>query len=57
MTKKKYVAPGILLFISGGDPGGELSAYNPDTDPSLGAKEGGFDDFDDYNENEFTMDW
>ena len=47
----------MLLQAPGGDPGGELSAYDPSKDPSLGAKEGGFDDFEDFNDDEFTMQW
>lgn len=58
MAKKTYVSPGIMLLQApGGDPGGELSAYDPSKDPSLGAKEGGFDDFEDFNDDEFTMQW
>lgn len=58
MAKKTYVSPGIMLLAAiGGDPGAETSRYNPGKDPSVGAKPGQFDDFDDFNDDEFTMQW
>ncbi len=58
MAKKTYVSPGIMLLAAnGGDPGAGTSPYDPKTDPSLGAKRGQFDDFEDFDDNEFTMQW
>lgn len=51
--KKNYVSPCILL-LTGGDPGAETSPYNPDNDPSLGAKQGDLSDFGDFDKEKFS---
>lgn len=59
MAKKTYVSPGIMLLqvSGGGGPGaGVGSPYNKDKDPSL-SKDGQFDDFEDFNDDEFTSQW
>lgn len=55
MAKKTYVSPGILLLQAGGDPGtgGNLPFASENHEDEL-AKPGQFDDFDD---DEFTMQW
>lgn len=58
MAKKTYVSPGIMLLqTSGGGPGAETSPYDSGNDPSLEAKRGQFDDFEDFNDDEFTTQW
>lgn len=57
MAKKTYVSPGIMLLETAGDPGAASGPYNKDKDPSLGAKRGQFDEFDDFNDDEFTSQW
>lgn len=58
MAKKTYVSPGIMLLAAnGGDPGAASDRYDPNNDPSLGAKRGQFDDFEDFNDDEFTSQW
>ena len=57
MAKKTYVSPGIMLLEvpGGGGPGaGVGSPYDKDKDPSLGAKDGQLDDFEGFNDDEFT---
>lgn len=56
MAKKTYVSPGIML-LQAGDPGAGLGKYSADKDPSLGAKGYQFDEFDDFNDDEFTSQW
>ena len=43
MAKKTYVSPG--------------SPYDPSKDSSLGAKDGQLDDFEGFNDDEFTSQW
>lgn len=58
MAKKTYVSPGIMLLAAnGGDPGAASDRYDPNNDPSLGAKRYQFDDFEDFNDDEFTSQW
>lgn len=58
MAKKTYVSPGIMLLAAnGGGPGAGISRYDKDKDPSLGAKGYQFDDFEDFNDDEFTSHW
>lgn len=52
--KKNYVSPCILLLTCG-DPGAETSPYNPDNDPSLGAKLGDLSDFGDFDKEKFSQ--
>ena len=56
MAKKTYVSPGIMLLQAGGDPGATSGPYDPNNDPSLG-KRGQFDDFEEFNDDEFTSQW
>lgn len=58
MAKKTYVSPGILLLQAGGDPGtgGNLPFASENHEDEL-AKPGLFDDFDDFDDDEFTMQW
>ncbi len=57
MAKKTYVSPGIML-LAAGDPGGNFGdQYSPNKDSSLGAKGYQFDEFDDFNDDEFTSQW
>ena len=57
MAKKTYVSPGIMLLAAnGGDPGATSGPYDPNNDPSLG-KRGQFDDFEEFNDDEFTSQW
>ncbi|WP_277265509.1 hypothetical protein [Prevotella corporis] len=52
MAKKTYVSPGILL-LQGGDPGtGPI--FKPSEHKDKLAKPGQFDDFEDFNDDEFT---
>lgn len=52
MAKKTYVSPSMMLLAAQGDPGaGTGSPYNPNTDPSLGAKPGDLD-FEDFEYSE-----
>ena len=52
MAKKTYVSPGIMLLAAnGGDPGATSVHYNPDNDPSLGAKPEDLD-FEDFEYSE-----
>ena len=58
MAKKTYVSPGIMLLAAQGDPGaGVGSPYDPSKDSSLGAKDGQLDDFEGFNDDEFTSQW
>lgn len=58
MAKKTYLSPGIMLLAAnGGDPGATSVPYNPGKDPSLDAKRGQLDDFEDFNDDEFTSQW
>ena len=53
MAKKTYVSPGIMLLQAGGDPGtGDL--FRPSEHKDELAKPGQFDDFEDFNDDEFT---
>lgn len=52
--KKSYVSPSIML-LAGVDPGGDPHSYDPGKDPSLGAKQGEFDDFDDFDKDKFSQ--
>lgn len=54
MAKKTYLSPGIMLLEVAGDPGGASGPYKPSNDPSLGAKDGQLDDFEGFNDDEFT---
>ena len=53
MAKKTYVSPGILLLQAGGDPGtGPIFKTSEHKDEL--AKSGQIDDFEDFNDDEFT---
>ncbi|WP_274289944.1 hypothetical protein [Prevotella corporis] len=53
MAKKTYVSPGILLLQAGGDPGtGPIFKTSEHKDEL--AKPGQIDDFEDFNDDEFT---
>ncbi|MFR2732228.1 hypothetical protein [Hoylesella buccalis] len=56
MAKKTYVSPGILLLQVGGDTGtGPIFKASEHKDEL--AKPGQFDDFEDFNDDEFTSHW
>ena len=52
--KKNYVSPCIIL-LTGGDPGAAYSPYDPNNDPSLGAKQGDLGDFGDFDKDKFSQ--
>ena len=46
------------MLLAAGDPGGNFGdQYSPNKDSSLGAKGYQFDEFDDFNDDEFTSQW
>lgn len=53
MAKKTYLSPGIMLLQvpGGGGPGAASVHYNPDNDPTLGAKPEDLD-FEDFEYSE-----